>query len=62
MFVVAYDSDACVNEQVLHHQQGLVQKLKENNIPVAVASWNYNVAKGIDDLIMLGLNPKPYFV
>ena len=62
MFVVAYDSDACVNEQVLHHQQGLVEKLKENNIPVAVASWNYNVAKGIDDLIMLGLNPKPYFV
>lgn len=62
MFVVAYDSDAAVNEQVLLHQQGLIKRLKENNVSVAVASWNYNVAKGIDDLIMLGLNPKPYFV
>lgn len=60
MFVLAYDADKHSNMNVLNAEKKLIEALKKEGFSIAVCEWNLNIAKGIDDLIMLGLNPSIY--
>lgn len=57
--VVCYDHDTSAKaiENVSRCEKGTIKLLKNEGFKVATCEWNPNVAKGIDDLIMLGLNP-----
>ena len=57
MFVVAYDADKNSNENVLYHEGELVDALKKANVPVAIADWDEELGKGLDDLLSGGNSP-----
>lgn len=57
--VVCYDHDSSPRtiKNVSRCEEATIELLKNEGFKVATSEWNPNVAKGIDDLIMLGLNP-----
>ncbi len=60
--VVAYDADKVQNPDVRLHEANLIETLKKEfpEVVVCKAEWDLSLAKGIDDLFVLGLTPK-YF-
>lgn len=58
--VVGFDADKETNYHVLKSENGLLTALKKQDFMVAVAEWNQRLAKGIDDLCVLGLEPQIY--
>ena len=57
LFVIAYDADKYEKKEVLSALNTLYERMENEGVRFAVADWNPHIAKGIDDLIMLGLNP-----
>lgn len=57
IIIICYDADKAVNKYVLGSETGTIKELKNHGFRIGVANWNMNIAKGIDDLINLGLNP-----
>jgi hypothetical protein len=53
--ILALDMDKLENEEVLKAEQETITLLLEAGYEVALASWDVNKAKGIDDALMLGL-------
>lgn len=62
MFVVAYDADKATNQMVLDFEKRLVDALKEKNLTVAIADWDQEKGKGLDDLLAAGFIPSFRFV
>jgi hypothetical protein len=59
--IIAYDSDMCYNFNVLTQAAKLGQELMNNGINVEYALWDYTEeTKGIDDLIAIYGDIKPY--
>lgn len=56
--VVGFDADKETNANVLRSERNAVDALKELGFQLAVANWNQKIAKGIDDLTVLGLEPE----
>lgn len=54
LFVVAYDADKDTNQMVLEFEEKLVDALKEKNVRVAIADWDQEKGKGLDDLLAAG--------
>ena len=57
VFVIAYDADKAVNENVMRSQDGLLTALLDAGMTVALADWDMNVGKGLDDLLVNGGKP-----
>lgn len=60
IFVVAYDADKAVNENVLKQEGRVIEFLKELGFQVMVADWTQHGSrfKGLDDLLLAGLRPE----
>lgn len=56
--VVGFDADKETNVNVLKNERATVEELKKIGFQLATVSWNPQIAKGIDDLIVQNLNPK----
>jgi hypothetical protein len=54
---ICYDADAATNEHVAAAEHGLARKLFGGGLRVLKATWSLEVAKGIDDLLNLGMVP-----
>ena len=57
LFVIAYDADKKENMLVLKAEQGFVKKALEGGLKIAVAEWNANWGKGLDDILLTGVVP-----
>lgn len=56
--IVAYDADYRVNQQVHRSRESLLEALKElEYLHISTYEWDHQVAKGIDDLLLLGESP-----
>lgn len=58
MLIFAFDADKNVNANVLRHEQRGIALMKEHGFSVGVADWSMHAAyaKGIDDLLVQGLD------
>lgn len=54
---LCFDADKIYNKYVMGSEEATVKLLKEHGFSIGICNWNLNIAKGIDDLIMKGLNP-----
>lgn len=58
LLVVAYDADKEHNQMVMRSQDSLVNEILAEGINVAVAFWNEQDGKGLDDLLVNGGKPQ----
>ncbi len=56
--IVAYDADKENNRQVLAQQNMLVESLYNEGMMVAIAGWDIDIGKGLDDLLVKGGKPE----
>jgi hypothetical protein len=56
--IVAFDADKKINEYVKLYEKSLVYSLKKTGIKVAIANWDLQKGKGIDDLFKNGYSPE----
>lgn len=58
--IVALDMDKFTekHERVIYAEQQLVKSLRTDKISVAIAEWDLSLAKGIDDLFLIGEKPR----
>lgn len=56
--IVAYDADKEKNRNVLKQQDKLVESLYKEGIVVAIAGWDGDIGKGLDDLLVKGGQPE----
>lgn len=62
VMLVCFDADKEYNVHVLQSEMRTVELMKNIGFRVGAGSWNVNIAKGIDDLVVLGMNPTMHFV
>lgn len=55
--ILAIDMDATTNADVKMHLKDCAVELKNKNYTVDFAMWDVNIAKGLDDLLLLNLLP-----
>lgn len=54
-FILCYDADKDENESVLKAEQAFVKALKEKGVTVFIGSWKHEYEKGLDDVLLQGL-------
>jgi hypothetical protein len=57
IFVVAFDADKSVNENVLAAEKQVVEALQNEGLIIGLAEWNMSLGKGMDDLLKSGHKP-----
>lgn len=57
-FLLCYDADKEEKEEVMKAQNAFLKKLKEAGIQTYVGDWKSQYDKGIDDILLLGLDIK----
>lgn len=62
LFVAAYDADKVNNQGVLEFETRLCEALLQEGLNVAIATWDINDGKGLDDLLAAGKTPGFQFV
>lgn len=56
MFVLCYDADKEVNPNVLASEKGFIDALKKEGIRVMKGDWSSSFDKGLDDILLQGVN------
>ena len=55
-FILCYDADKHTNEDVLKAEKRFIEELKKNNVIPLTGEWKNKFDKGIDDILLLGLD------
>lgn len=55
-FVLCYDADKEENERVLQAEASFVEELKKNNVIPLIGEWRGKFDKGLDDILIMGLD------
>lgn len=57
IFIIAYDADKSVNENVLEAEKQVINALRNEDFLIGVANWNIKNGKGLDDLLYNNFKP-----
>ncbi len=57
LFVIAYDADKKINQDVLSSEYKAVKAFIERGIYIAIAEWNHSWGKGLDDILIANIRP-----
>ena len=57
LFVIAYDADKKVNQDVLRSEFKAVKAFVEKGLYIAIGEWNPSWGKGLDDILLSGVRP-----
>ena len=55
-FILCYDADKEENERVLKAEASFVEELKNNNVIPLIGEWKGKFDKGLDDILIMGLD------
>ena len=55
-FILCYDADKEVNERVLKAEASFVEELKKNDVIPLIGEWKGEFDKGLDDILLMGLD------
>ena len=55
-FILCYDADKEENDRVLHAETAFVEELKKNNVIPLIGEWKGKFDKGLDDILIMGLD------
>ena len=56
IFVLAYDADKSENLMVANAERDFVQKVREEGVRPFIANWNGKFDKGLDDILLMGID------
>lgn len=55
-FILCYDADKEENERVLNAEASFVEELKKNDVIPLIGEWKGKFNKGLDDILLMGLD------